>query len=184
MSIIGISGKIGAGKDTLAALIIKSDNRFKQKSFAFKLKQIVSIISGTSIEDNLSQEGKKTVSKIFNLSLGEMQQIIGTKVFRDNFDQDVWIKALFSDYNPETDYWVISDVRFKNEASFVTKMGGILIRIKGDPANIRANSNRDLTHASETDLDDYTGFDFKYDNNQGIDSLELFLQEHVLASIK
>lgn len=184
MSIIGISGKIGAGKDTLAAAIIKSDKRFVQKSFAFKLKQIVSIISGTSIEDNLSQEGKKKVSKIFNLSLGEMQQIIGTRVFRDNFDEQVWIKALFSDYNHETDYWVISDVRFKNEANFVKQMGGLLVRIEGDPAKIRENSNRDLTHPSETDLDNYEGFDFKYHNVESLESLESFIQEYVLPLIK
>ncbi len=174
MSIIGISGQLGSGKDTLARMIIENDNRFIQKSFAFKLKQIVSIISGTSLEDNLSQEGKKKISPIFNLSLGEMQQIIGTKVFRDNFDEDIWIKALFSDYDPKKDFWVISDVRFKNEAKYIKSLNGLIVRIEGDPAEIRKNSNRDLNHPSETELNNYQEFDFKYLNNKSLKELESF----------
>ena len=38
--IIGISGKIGSGKDTLADMIIKYDSQFTKKSFAYKLKMI------------------------------------------------------------------------------------------------------------------------------------------------
>ena len=57
--IIGISGKIASGKNTIATIINKlTNNKFEEKAFAYKLKQIVSIITGCSIEDLESQEFK------------------------------------------------------------------------------------------------------------------------------
>lgn len=83
MALIGISGKIGSGKDLTGKIInwliwkeryYKDDNSvkfmeswypkasdggmFEVKKFAYKLKQIVSLITGCSIEDLESQEFK------------------------------------------------------------------------------------------------------------------------------
>lgn len=165
------------GKDTVADFIIEQlpDLHFQKKSFAYKLKKITSIISGRSMEDMLTQEGKKINIPEFNMTVGGMQQFIGTELFREWWDENIWIKALFADYG-EKDNWIISDTRFKNEADYIKKMGGFLLRLEGDPGGVRARSNRDMNHASEVDLDDYDGFDLVWDTDRGREDLHELLE--------
>ena len=67
---------------------------------------------------------------------------------------------MYSTYSDDQN-WVISDVRFLNEAESIRKRGGILIRLEGDPTGIRAKDTRDPNHESEIQLDDYEHFDNK-----------------------
>ena len=62
--------------------------------------------------------------------------------------------------------WVVTDVRFPNEAIAIKDRGGILIRVN------RFNSNQQLfdQHPSETSLDDYP-FDYTISNNSTIEEL-------------
>jgi uncharacterized HAD superfamily protein len=57
---IGISGKFGSGKDTAALLIrdIFNNFKFESRAFAKKVKQVVGIITDTTLELNSTQEGK------------------------------------------------------------------------------------------------------------------------------
>lgn len=81
-------------------------------------------------------------------------QFIGTDLFRNQFHSDVWINALFADYKEEyknnpfyndkgiydvTEHdeiqnpamlpnWIITDVRFPNDAKAIKDRGGIIIR--------------------------------------------------------
>lgn len=168
--IIGISGKLGSGKDTFAAMLIEELNyNVEIKKFADKLKQTVSILSGRPIEDMYSVEGKNIFIEEFDMTVGTMQQKIGTNALRDNFDINVWVKSLFTSYSEDKN-WIITDARFENEADYIKHLGGILIRIDGDPAKVRENSTRDLTHVSETSLDNYA-FDLYIHNDGTLDDL-------------
>lgn len=62
MSIIGIHGLIGSGKDTVANIIKKIDAErdWKIKKFASKLKQIATILTGIPSEMFENQDFKKT----------------------------------------------------------------------------------------------------------------------------
>ena len=161
--LIGIGGKIGAGKDFTAKYLCENltEYNFKTRSFAYKVKQIAALLSGMSMDDALSHDGKNKMVEHFNMTLGRMQQVIGTDLFRDHFDVDTWVKALFADYREGMD-WIVTDVRFPNEAEQIRMMGGILIRLDGDPAGIREKSTRDMSHPSETSLDDYGHFTMIY----------------------
>ena len=173
--LIGLNGHIGSGKSTVARYLIENlPNKFVERSFAYKLKQVVSVMSGLSIDDMFTQDGKNSMVRGFGMTVGSMQQIIGTDVMR-SWDENVWIKALFADYN-ESSMWVVSDVRFKNEADKIKSMGGILIRLNGDPAGVRAKSTRNLDHPSETDLDRYHTFDIIYDTLPGTEHLKELLE--------
>ncbi len=164
--IIGLSSKIGAGKDTVAHLIGNGEVR----KFADNIKKICAIISGLPLGDMYTQDGKNIYIEQFDMTVGTMQQKIGTEVFRNSFDQNVWVKSLFSKYTPDQ-LWIITDVRFPNEADYIKSLDGILIRIEGDPAGIRANSTRDLNHPSETSLDDYK-FDHVIYNDGTLEELK------------
>jgi len=178
--IIGISGKIGSGKDYYANFLI---NRISSsfgivpdhKKFAEKVKEVTAVITNKPIDMMYTQKGKNEFIPIFGETIGTMQQLIGTEIFR-KYDQDFWIKATFSDYEEGTSV-IVSDVRFKNEADYILKKGGILIRLEGDPMHIRTKSTRNLNHISETDLDYYDKFTIVHENKIGDVSVELLWQK-------
>jgi len=133
---------------------------FEEKFFAYNVKAIASIISGLPMDEMISQDGKNRELPLYDgITVGRLQQIIGTDLFRQHFDDMVWVKSLFASYNKIIHNWIISDVRFKNEADYVKSMGGILVRLEGDPTGVRARSTRDMSHPSEIDLDYYENFD-------------------------
>jgi hypothetical protein len=173
--IVGISGKIGSGKDTLADLIVKNNYNFKKKSFAFKLKIIGMTLTGAHPEssDWFTQEGKNVYLSDWNMTIGEFQQKLGTEAIRTGLHTNAWVISLFADLDPDCK-WLITDMRFKNEAQAVKEKGGVLVRINGDPAKTRANSKRNLNHPSETDLDDFKDWDMVINNNGTIEQLEVY----------
>ena len=84
---------------------------------------------------------KKTVATVRDLFI-----YLANDVFRDGYDSDIWINTLFNQYKPiygdprieavqgfgaDMKYpnWIITDVRYKNEAEYIKNKGGILIRI-------------------------------------------------------
>lgn len=151
--IIGITGKAGSGKNTLAELIVKlyPEYKFEIVAFADKVKQVYSLIIGEEIVD--TPAWKSEFLPAWGMTRREMLQRIGTDAMRDNLHKDVWVKALFSGFKPEKNY-IITDVRFLNEALEVRDKGGIVIRVKRDNAPQIAESN----HPSETELDDQLFF--------------------------
>ena len=86
-------------------------------------------------------EIKKTVKTVRDLLI-----YLANDVFRDGYDSDIWVNTLFNQYKPiygdprieavqgfgaDMKYpnWIITDVRYKNEAEIIKNKGGILIRI-------------------------------------------------------
>lgn len=188
--IIGISGKMGSGKDTVAKIIqyltLDSEGLTREewkseinnshvgcswqvKRFADKVKEIATLLTGIPREKFEDQEFKKSfLSEKWSvngikLTVREMLQKIGTDAMRDNFHPNVWVNALFASYNPLNDKWLITDTRFPNEARAIKERGGIMVRVerKGLPEN---------THISETALDDWE-FDYVIENNGTFEDL-------------
>lgn len=163
--IIGISGKIGSGK-TYTAKYIKNkllQYNFEKKSFGYNVKKIVSFLTGIPMTTILSRKAKSIYLSEWNMTLGEMFQNIGTEALRDNFHSDVWILSMFAKYNDNKN-WIIDDVRFSNEAKKIKELGGILIRLEGDPKGVRKKDIRKKNHKSETMLDDYQDFDILFNS--------------------
>jgi len=184
MFILGIHGKIGSGKDTLADYIISKESSFVKKSYAYKLKYITSFLTGVSLEDCFTQEGKNKYMPEWGMTVGEFQQKLGTEAIRDGLHEDGWTLALFAEYdadNYETN-WIITDVRFPNEAEAILARGGKLLKLEGDPNHIRANSKRDMSHPSETSLDNWTKWDFTYTNDKSLEELYKF-GDHLLKEL-
>jgi hypothetical protein len=175
--IIGISGKINSGKDLVGSLIQQESMYIWDiKKFADTLKDIVCVLLKCTREQLEDREFKETPlgeewttvrtipSEYFTtldnsirepLTPRKILQLMGTECGRNIIHKDIWVNSLFRDY--KDGYWIITDVRFLNEAKAIKNRGGILIRI-----------NRDVgqdTHISETILDDYTGFDYVINNN-------------------
>lgn len=128
-----------------------------------------------------------SINKIENMLYGHeremtprlLLQLLGTQCGREIIHPNIWINALFADYNPidnkslqdpaaENSYpnWIITDVRFPNEAKAIKEKGGILIRV-----NRGYDNDINKAHTSETALDNYTEFDFVIENNGTIKEL-------------
>lgn len=170
--IIGLVGKAGSGKDTVAEYI-RVNYGFKKLSFASKLKDAVAVIFGwdRSKLEGISKEDREWReipdpywSKIlgYNITPRTALRYIGTDMFRE-FNSNIWLDSCFKDIDLEQNY-VITDCRFPNEADRIKSMGGILIKIKRN--NIISNSE----HASEKHID---SIDVNYviNNNYSFDDL-------------
>lgn len=134
------------------------------KSFANILKSMAAHLCNVNEYDYEDGKFKSEIDSTTGLTHREVLQKIGESM-RNTFGDDIWIKSLFSEgYDPKYDTWIITDVRYRNEADYIKDKGGILIRIN---RNTGYNDN----HKSETDLDDYDKFDYIVDNNGTIDQL-------------
>jgi dephospho-CoA kinase len=168
--IIGISGKIGSGKDTLAQMIMEQDPTFTAHKFADKLKQIAILLTG--FHDQWSREGKNIFLEPWSMTVGELQQRLGTEAIRNGLHPRAWILALFADYCPKLN-WIITDVRFPNEVLAILGYGGILVRLNGR----EVIEGRDRNHLSETALDGYGRFDVVVDNSGSLDKLRSYVPD-------
>lgn len=173
--LVGISGKIGSGKDTVANVLYdRCGSAVVIRRFAAPLKAVITALTGLPAN---TQEDKLTFVPEFDTTVGNLLQVIGTELFREHFDEDVWVKALLANAKAVgAGVLVIPDVRFENEFEAIRTHGGILIRVEGDPAKVRENSKRDLNHISETALDDVYNWDYKFHNTGTLDELKEKLQ--------
>lgn len=159
--IIGISGFEGSGKNTLADVLVKEFG-FKQESFAGHLKDVLSsvfqwdreMLEGATLQ---SRESRTKTDVWWSEKLGydvnpkDMMRTIGTDLFRNHFNEDVWVYSLERKLSNCKNI-VLSDVRFANEAKMVKRLGGILIRVKrGDDPDWFDTAVRANTATSETE---------------------------------
>lgn len=166
MKIIGLSGKMGCGKNYIAEKILypyyKDQYNILIIGFGDLCKAELYARDETLTYDELYD--KKTFESRKKL------QEYATENGRDKYSFDMWIRGL--DIQIETfnrrhssALIIICDVRFRNECEYIKSKSGTIIRIiSNDRTNDRytREANNDINkikiirnHLSETDLDDY-----------------------------
>ena len=179
--IIGVSGKLGSGKDFFAEEFAKLRIRkrgftdVERHAFADNVRETTQLITGYPLTRtheknepfvnevyNYTQEDKNVFLDKFGYTIGESLQLIGTDAIRNGYNFDTWVISLFETKAKTCllngNILIIPDVRFPNEADYIRSMGGHVFRMVGDPMDIRKNTTRDINHISETALDDYKFF--------------------------
>ncbi|WP_054414008.1 hypothetical protein [Hymenobacter sp. DG25A] len=157
VQLIGLSGKRGSGKDTVAHLIqqLQPERNWQIMSFGDAIKAVCATLTGESTAPYYTQNGKTELLPAFGRTRGEMLQQVGAALRA--WDYEIWVKAFFARL-PKDQFVIIPDVRFPNEAQPILDRGGIMLRVEGDPLHQRGDGTRDDSHPSETVMDTYDQF--------------------------
>jgi hypothetical protein len=198
--ILGVTGFIGSGKDTIADYLC-TFHGFKRLSFAASLKDAVANIFGWDREllegtTKTSREWREQRDEWWSNRLGmeitprKILQRWGTEVCRNGFHNDIWVASVENKLRTSKDNIVITDCRFPNEVNAIKSANGVTIRVvrgknpewyndavalnKG-PSHIgwalaKDRLNKYKVHASEYSS---VGLDYDYyiENNGTIDEL-------------
>lgn len=191
--LIGIKGKMGAGK-TASATILKKHYPFLEYAMADPIKEIAKILGFTETELYGTQAQKLEHNAYWDVSAREFLQKFGTDVCRDHLPTKIpqmnklWVKCfeIFCNKNRSKNI-IVSDIRFIDEAAAIKNCGGIIIEICRTPKEKDEWENIDLeagklhdptTHASETEMDQIKA-DYIIKNDQSME----FLKEELLRVV-
>jgi len=173
--IIGLTGYAQSGKDTIANILVE-DYGYTRVAFADKIRDFlyeVNPMVGCSpsgyLKDLVNLAGWNSAKQ--EPQVRRLLQDLGVgarKVFGDGFWVHEAMKTMLNDPRPDMNY-VITDVRFLNEADMVRANQGQLWRIK------RTGVSAVNGHLSETQLDGYP-VDQIFTNNGSIDDLKTLVQ--------
>lgn len=137
--ILGVTGLIGSGKDTVADYLC-TFHGFKRLSFAASLKDAVASVFGWDRDllegsTKTSREWRETKDEWWSNRLGmnitprSILQYWGTEVCRNGFHTDIWVASVENKLRTATDNIVITDCRFSNEVIAIKSAGGITMRV-------------------------------------------------------
>lgn len=153
--ILGITGKARVGKDTFADVLV-SKHGFVKLSFATPIREMISVLTGLTLEQLSDGSLKEEVIDVFGKSPRQMMQSLGTQWGRDMIRRDLWLRLLENkvqqlQLDSAVRGIVIADVRFDDEAFFIRdQLEGIVIQINR-PDTIQVND-----HVSEKGLQSFT----------------------------
>ncbi|WP_157780874.1 hypothetical protein [Hymenobacter sedentarius] len=174
--LIGMSGRRGSGKDTVARLLQQQQpaRLWQIRSFGDSIKSVCAALTGEDVAPYYTQRGKAQLVPTFRRTRGEMLQQVGQALRA--WEPMVWVDAFFAAL-PHDACVLVPDVRFANEADPIRARGGLMLRIEGDPLKQRGDGTRDDNHPSETAMDTYQHFDFTIYNTGSFKDLEQQVKE-------
>jgi hypothetical protein len=168
--IIGLSGYAQSGKDTVADYLVKNHG-YTRVAFADGVRDFlyeinprlwINIDTLTSIKYLVDSRGWDEAKKIEEVR--RLLQNVGVGA-RKQFGDLIWVNMVLNKINFTGNY-VITDVRFKNEAAFIKKRDYATIWRVDRPGVGPVND-----HVSEIEMDDWD-FDCRFINDGSIESLE------------
>lgn len=152
MTLIGLSGLKGSGKDTVADVLVEEFGWVKV-GMSDALHEYLSVlnprIDGTFTYNDLVNEYGYVEAKT-NPEVRRLLQVFGTDIFRDMVDENFWVNKTrekvqgFLDRGIDV---VVTGIRFPNEADMIKTLGGALVEV------IRSSDMKD-THPSENQMGD------------------------------
>lgn len=154
MKLVGVMGAARSGKTTVSDYL-QERYGFKRLSFADALKEMiiqaltkappppvdpyvaeVHVPYGVDIMAGIPKAGSEQLEGTWRSKMYThrtpfsrwLMQFMGTEIFRDQVDEDYWIKQWLKVYYQTPGDIVIPDVRFPNEAACLKRLGGEIWR--------------------------------------------------------
>lgn len=179
-NLIGITGVMNAGKDTVANLIIALRPReLNRYSFATPLKAGVKAMFGWTDEDIENRQKKEAIDPRWGFSPRTAMQKLGTEYGRDCLRPDIWVHAAQNRHLLSLEAGkgtIITDVRFENEAAWIrSQPDSVLIHVINPDHDYRATP----VHASEVPVIFVLGDTLIVnDKKAGVEALRVALEKH------
>lgn len=182
--IIGLNGRKQAGKDTVGAYLVRHYG-FERRAFADLLKKSMAglfdiPVGELEILKNQPEIELRTTycgtyapqGPLIRFNFRQLLQRYGEEAHRIVLDPDIWVNYTL----PEKDHYdknniVLTDVRYRNEAERVQKLGGFVVYID-------RNTGEQDSHGSEQPLP-VNLVDYMLNNNGSFDDLYLNIKAMV-----
>jgi hypothetical protein len=176
IDLVGIMGRAGSGKDTIADLMVH-EFEFTKVSMALPLKEGLAKMLGVPLELMDNREQRELPYKNYNVSIRQMLQTLGTDWGREMVSPDIWVDGLIEKVKSINAPVVVPDVRFSNEARAIREYGGVLIEVSrpDNPEVVPA-------HASENVPLRFA--DYRFVNDKSIKDLEASVTRLLLALLR
>lgn len=161
--IVGLHGKMGAGKNEAAKRLALLSPDVVEVSFAAKLKGSAAALLGCSVDD-LDRwknnpdvligfgvvgdfHGTRWAGRFPSQTVRSFLQRYGTESHRDIFGADFWTnQGAPLDKNYDDALYVFTDTRFQNETDRLRELGGVIVGIRGPVTDTGS-------HASEVEVE-------------------------------
>jgi len=165
--LVGLTGRAQHGKDTLGGILVEEFG-FKRYAFADQLKSMALVLN-PYVDSKYSQRLYTLVQDAgwdnakLEPEVRRFLQVLGTEAVRDHLGADAWINALEKKldddglWDPQGPAYgsriVVTDVRFPNEAEWISKFGGVLWRLRRLNLDDTVFDNGLGDHPSEAHID-------------------------------
>lgn len=173
--LVGVTGRAQHGKNSVGEVLVE-EHGFIQTAFADTLKEMALVLNpiivpstyNTRLADIVHELGWEQAKRLPEIR--RFLQVLGTEAVRDMIGENAWVDALdryiFDRDDVDDHQFVVTDVRFPNEANWVMRNQGIIIKV------VRPNYENgvDPTHPSEA-LVDTLPYDYMVTNDKDLMSL-------------
>ena len=132
--LIGLTGPARSGKSSTAHHLV-IEHGFEFYAFADPLRDALTAIFKLSPQ-NFEGAAKEEAIAWLGRSPRQLMQLLGTEWGRHMISANLWVDLAEQHLNAIADasltapHFVISDVRFENEADFIRKRGGCVIHVR------------------------------------------------------
>jgi len=176
MKLVGITGLAGAGKDTVADILV-NDFGLQKTAFAKPIKDGCKVMFGLT-DEQLYGDLKEVVVERYGCTPREILQWAGTEFGRDLVHPDVWLIQVEQQWNDlqaldpvehTCGGLVVADVRFENEAALIRRLGGTVLHVQR-PLDALMTREEYRQHSSEGGLSQRL-VDYHLNNNGSIERL-------------
>lgn len=148
--LIGLTGPARTGKSTTAHHLML-EHGFQAYAFADPMRDALMALFQLEPEDFEGAAKEEPIGWL-GRSPRQLMQLLGTEWGRHMISANLWVDLAeqhldaIANASWATPPFVISDVRFENEADFIRKRGGVIVHLQ------RFDAPRVNAHASETDV--------------------------------
>lgn len=182
--IVGFSGRKGSGKSFIKDMLVEgitSATKYEvlETAFAADIKKAMISIFGEEIARYVYDPDLKEspIPWLYNVTARSLMQKFGTEFIRENVSESFWIDNLQRKIDKsDANLVILDDLRFQNEAEFIRRNNGIIVRVVG------LNDATEISHASEA-LFDLEGRDIVFYNNRQQGVAEEFVVSLVVNQI-
>jgi hypothetical protein len=180
--IIGLTGYAQSGKDTVASILVEQYG-YTRVAFADKVRELLYELDPPFPMENGKVVGLQNLIDVYGWDSAKQNELVRSMLqnlglgARKLFGPNVWVneamKTMLNDPRPDLKY-VVTDVRFLNEADMIKANHGQIWRVE------RPGINAVNSHVSESQMDGYE-INQTFLNNSSVEDLSASIKARMVG---